>query len=59
MLNNYYKDFFIYNKKHHWYIIPSVIFYYDKECYYDDGKTSPWLTYMVGFQMQKIDENRD
>ncbi len=66
MLNTYYKDFFIYNKKHHWYIIPAVIFYYDKESYYDDGKTSPswgltirWLTYMIGFQIQKINENRD
>mgnify|MGYP000102839787 FL=1 len=66
MLKNHYKDFFIYNKKHHWYIIPAVIFYYDKESYYDDGKTSPswgltirWLTYMIGFQIQKINENRD
>jgi hypothetical protein len=66
MLKNYYKDFFVYKKKHHWYILPAIIFYHDKYSIYDDGKMAPsygltirWLQYMIGFQIQKIDENRD
>jgi hypothetical protein len=61
MLKNYYKDFFVYKKKHHWYILPAFVFYYDKDEYFEDGKTSPswgltirWLQYMIGFQIQKI-----
>lgn len=56
----YYKDFFIYKKKHHWYVLPAIIFYYDKYQIDDDGKMSPsygltirWLQYMVGFQIQE------
>ena len=63
MLKNYYKDFFVYKKHHHWYILPAIIFYYDKYPIYDDGKMAPsygltirWLQYMIGFQLQKIDE---
>jgi hypothetical protein len=64
MLKNYYKDFFVYKKNHHWYILPAIIFYYDKHSIYDDGKMAPsygltvrWLRYMIGIQIQKIDEN--
>ncbi len=63
MKTKYYKDFFIYKKKHHWYILPAFVFYYDKNEYYDEGKTSPswgitlrWLQFMIGFQIQKIYE---
>ena len=63
MLKNYYKDFFVYKKKHHWYILPAIIFYYDKYSIYDDGKMAPsygltirWLQYMIGFQLQKTCE---
>lgn len=63
MKSRYYKDFFIYNKRHHWYILPAIIFYYDKHSYYDDGKSSPswgitlrWFTFMVGVQFQRIVE---
>ena len=38
MFKNYYKDFFVYKKKHHWYILPAFIFYYDKDEYFEDGK---------------------
>lgn len=61
MLKNYYKDFFVYKKNYYWYILPSIIFYYDKYEIYDDNKMSPswgitfrWLIFMVGFQIQKI-----
>lgn len=63
MMKKYHKDFFIYKKKHHWYILPAIIFYYDKYSYYDDGKSAPswgltirWFTFMVGIQIQKIYE---
>jgi hypothetical protein len=62
MSQKYYKDFFIYKKKYHWFILPAIIFYYDKYSIYDDGKMAPswgltirWLQFMIGFQIQKID----
>lgn len=64
MAQKYYKDFFIYNKKHHWFIFPAIVFYYDRYQIYDDGKMAPswgltirWFTFMIGFQIQKIDED--
>ena len=60
MKKKYYKDLFIYKKRHHWYILPAFIFYYDKYSIYDDGKMGPsygftmrWLQYMIGFQIQE------
>lgn len=56
----YHKDFFILKKKHHWFILPSFIFYYNKNEFYETGVTSPawglmvrWLVFMIGFQIQK------
>jgi len=37
----YLKDFFIYNKRYHWFIIPTIVFYYRKD------------TFFAGFQIQK------
>lgn len=60
----YYKDFFIYKKKHHWFIIPTIVFFHNKETFLESGVFTPswgitirWLVYMIGFQIQKIDEN--
>lgn len=56
-------DFFVYKKKHHWFIFPSIVFYYNPSEYYNDGKYSPsygltlrWLIFMVGIQIQRIYE---
>jgi hypothetical protein len=56
----YLKDFFVYKKKHHWFIIPTVVFFYNKETFLETGVYSPswgltirWLTYMIGFQIQE------
>jgi hypothetical protein len=61
MFKNSYVDYFVYKKKHHWFILPAIIFYYDKHSIYDDGKMAPsygftirWLQYMIGLQIQKI-----
>ena len=63
MFKNYYKDFFIYKKSYHYYILPAFVFYYDRYSIYDDNKMAPswgltirWFHFMIGFQMQKIDE---
>ena len=55
----YLKDFFIYKKKHHWFIIPTIVFFYNKETFLETGVYSPswgvtvrWLTIMIGFQIQ-------
>jgi hypothetical protein len=56
----YLKDFFVYKKKHHWFLIPTVVFFYNKETFLETGVYSPswgltirWLTYMIGFQIQE------
>ena len=56
----YLKDFFIYKKKHHWFIIPTIVFFYNKETFLETGVYSPswgvtmrWLTFMIGFQIQQ------
>jgi len=56
----YHKDFFIYNKKHHWFLIPTIVFFYNKETFLETGVYTPswgltvrWLTYMTGVQIQK------
>ena len=58
-MKNYYIDYFVYNKKHHWFIIPAIVFYCDPNNMYDDlksglsiGFTFRWLTLMAGFQVQ-------
>jgi hypothetical protein len=56
----YDKDFFIYNKKHHWFLIPTMVFFYNKETFLETGVYTPswgltvrWLTYMAGVQIQR------
>lgn len=56
----YLKDFFIYNKRYHWFLIPTVVFYYRKDVFFETGITSPafglsvrWLTFFMGVQFQK------
>jgi hypothetical protein len=56
----YLKDFFIYNKRYHWFIIPTIVFYYRKDTFFETGITSPafgmsirWFTFFAGFQIQK------
>lgn len=53
-------DFFIYNKRYHWFIIPTIVFYYRKDVFFETGITSPaigmsfrWLTFFMGVQLQK------
>ena len=63
----YHKDFFIYKKKHHWFIIPTIVFFHNKETFLETGIYTPswgltirWLTFMLGVQIQeayKITEN--
>lgn len=56
----YFSDFFVYRKKHHWFIIPTFIFYYQEETFVETGMYSPsfglcfrWLTFMAGLSFQK------
>ena len=63
MFKNFYTDYFVYNKRHHWFILPAIVFYYDRYSIYDDSHMAPswgltirWLTFMAGFQIQMIDE---
>ena len=56
----YIKDFFIYKKKHHWFIIPTIVFFYNKTEFLETGVYTPswgltirWLTYMMGIQIQR------
>jgi hypothetical protein len=59
-MKKYSKDFFVYNKRHHWFIIPTIVFFYNKETFLETGVYTPsfgliirWLTFMVGFQIQQ------
>jgi hypothetical protein len=61
MKKKYYKDFFIYKKRHHWFLIPTIVFFYNKTEFLETGVHTPswgltvrWLQYMVGVQIQKI-----
>lgn len=56
----YIKDFFILKKKHHWFIIPSFVFYYNENEFLETGVYTPswgitlrWLIFMIGFQIQQ------
>ena len=58
-MRKYYVDYFVYRKRYYWFIIPSLVFYYDNDNYYDELKVGPsfgltirWLTFMAGFQVQ-------
>lgn len=60
----YLKDFFIYKKKHHWFIIPTIVFFYDKNTFLETGVYTPawgltirWLTFMIGIQIQESYKN--
>lgn len=53
------KDFFVYNKRHHWFIIPTFVFFYNKETFLETGVYTPawgftfrWFTIMIGVQFQ-------
>jgi hypothetical protein len=56
----YLTDFFLYNKRYHWFIIPTIVFYYREDVFFETGITSPaiglsfrWLTFFMGIQFQK------
>jgi hypothetical protein len=56
----YHTDFFIYRKKYHWFLIPAIIVFYNKEEFCETGVSSPafgislrWLTFFMGIQIQK------
>ena len=56
----YIKDFFIYKKRHHWFLIPTIVFFYNKTEFLQTGVYTPswgltvrWLTYMIGVQIQE------
>ena len=60
MKKKYCKDFFIYKKRHHWFIIPTIVFFYNKTEFLETGVYTPswgltvrWLTYMIGVQIQE------
>jgi hypothetical protein len=60
MKNEYISDYFIIKKKHHWFLIPTVIFYYNKREFLETGVHTPcwgltvrWLIFMAGVQVQK------
>lgn len=60
------KDFFVINKKHHWFIIPTLVISYNKNTFFETGIYTPsfgitfrWLTIMIGFQIQRIIYNDD
>ena len=61
MKKKYVKDFFIYRKRHHWFLIPTIVFFYNKTEFLETdvytpswGLTIRWLQYMVGVQIQEI-----
>jgi hypothetical protein len=54
------KDFFVINKKHHWFIFPTLIISYNKHTILETevytpsfGITFRWFTIMIGFQIQR------
>ena len=56
----YFIDFFIIKKKHHWFLLPTPIFSYNKYEFFETGGTSPsigfslrFLIFMIGVQAQK------
>jgi len=60
MKKKYCKDFFIYKKRHHWFLIPTIVFFYNKTEFLETGVYTPswgltirWLTYMMGIQIQE------
>ncbi len=63
----YLKDFFIYNKRYHWFIIPTIVFFYREDVFFETGCYSPafgisirWLTFFMGVQYQRnIYYNKD
>ena len=66
----YLTDFFIYNKRYHWFIIPTVVFFYREDVFFETGLCTPafgfsvrWLTFFMGVQFQRnayySRENRD
>jgi len=56
----YLTDFFLYNKRYHWFIIPTVVFFYRKDVFFETGICTPaiglsvrWLTFFMGIQFQR------
>ena len=66
MKKKYCKDFFIYKKRHHWFLIPTIVFFYNKTEFLQTGVYTPswgltvrWLTYMMGIQIQETYNKQD
>ena len=56
----YVTDYFVYKKKNHWFIIPTVVVSYNKYEFWETGVQTPafgisirWFQYMVGFVSQR------
>ena len=37
----YLTDFFLYNKRYHWFIIPTIVFFYRKDVFFETGICTP------------------
>lgn len=55
----YIKDFFLLKHKH-FYVLPTFVFYYNKEEFFESGVCTPaisisfkWLKFVIGYQLQK------
>ena len=55
----YLKDFYVKKIYYHWYILPTIIFYYNKNEFLETGVYTPawslvfkWLKFQIGFQIQ-------
>ena len=55
----YLTDFFLYKKKYHWFIIPTIIYFYRKDLFFlrrlcipQFGLSIRWLTFFMGIQFQ-------
>ena len=62
----YLKDFFLYKKRNYWYIIPSIIYYYNKREFLETGVYTPswaitlrWLNFVMGIQIQQAYEIKE
>lgn len=52
--------FFLLKKKHHWFIVPALVFFYNKNTFFETGVYTPswgvairWLIFMAGVQVQR------
>jgi hypothetical protein len=56
----YFFDYFIYKKNFHWFVIPTIVIYYNKHAFVENNSTTlsfgvslRWLIYFGGIQLQK------